>query len=320
MKTREGLTPSKIDHFLAKIKPRPVVALVDDDPVTLDLLDRVLRDEGYEVHRFERAEDLLEQFSRLAPDAIVMEIILPGMNGVSVLDEIRPKSVEEIIPVLMLSKREDPRTKLLAFRKGACDYLTKPFEAEEVAARVRILIRMKILQELLRNYSILDPLTSLYNRRFVLIWLEREMERVKRYGLHLACLLLDLDGFEGVNNENGERFGDFILKEFGHVLKQNTRRADIVGRLQKDEFVVFLPGTSKEQAMILARRLRALLANKTFRQGGKKLKVSFSAGIVGCQAQEAPGPSEFLAQVEEALRKARAVGLGETAVLGMNGS
>lgn len=315
---KEGLTPSKIDHLLAKLKPHPVVAIVDDDPDTLELLERTLEDEGYEVHRFERAEDFLARSHEIKADALVMEAVLSGMNGLSVLDELRPKSPESILPVLILSKNEDPRSKLLAFRRGASDYVIKPFDPEEVAARVRSLVRTRIVQEMIHASAISDPLTSLYNSRFLLIWLQHEMARVKRYGLELSSLLLDLDHFREINERNGEKFGDFLLKEFATLVTQNTRHSDIVGRLQNDEFLIFLPGTSKEQAMLVARRLRLLAAKRNFKFIGKSVQPSFCIGIIGCHSDEAPDPKIFLDRGEEALAKAKAVGFGETAVLGVD--
>lgn len=311
---KDGLTPSKIDQFLAKIKPHPVVALVDDDPQSLDSIARALSDEGYEIHQFTSVEDFLKEFSTMHPDAIVMEAILPGMSGVAALDELRPTSPEEIIPVLIISKKDDVRAKLLAFRKGAFDYLTKPFESEEVAARVRSLVRSKIIQDMLQASSILDPLTTLYNRRFLLVWVEREMERIKRYGLELSCLAVDLDRFQKINEENGADFGDYVLQGFARFITQNLRKSDIVGRVQNDEFLILLPGTSTEEAMIVARRLRRLAQARSFEQGSKKAKPNFCIGITSCHSREVPEASVFLEKAEEALLKAKAVGVGETAV------
>lgn len=315
---KEGLTPSKIDQLLAKVKPHPVVVLVDDDPLTLDLLERSLRDEGCEVHRFSEAEDFLKQFSEIRPDAVVMEAVLPGMSGLSILDELRPKNPEETVPVMILSKKDDPRAKLLAFRRGAFDYVTKPFDSEEVTARVRTLIRNRLLQEMVHVSAISDPLTSVYSQRFLSIWLEREIERVKRYGLELSCLLVDLDRFRQINEEEGERFGDFLLREFAALLTKNTRASDIVGRIQSDQFLVFLPGTTKEQAMLAARRLRHLAEEQTFESAGKKIRPTFCMGIIGCHSDEAPDPLSFLGRAQEALEKAKTVGEGKTAVLGID--
>jgi diguanylate cyclase (GGDEF)-like protein len=299
------------------MKPRPVVAIVDDDGATLDLLERALHDADYEAHRFERAEALLESLKEIQPDAIIMEAVLPGMNGLSALDLLRPKNIEAMIPVLILGKKEELRTKLLAFRKGAFDYVTKPFDAEEVAARIQVLVRNKLLQERLQEFSVSDPLTSVYNRRFILSWLEREIERVKRYGLDLSCLLIDLDSFGQVNRDQGEGFGDFLLQKVAELITDNTRSADIVGRLENDEFVVALPGTSKEQAMVVASRLRKVAGERAFQQRRKKIEPSFSIGIAGCESKRAPNAETFIAKAEEALQRARAVGKGETAVLGI---
>jgi len=315
---KEGMTPSKIDRFLEKISPHPIVALVDDDPVTMESLERTLRDEGYEIYRFSRAEDLLKQFNEIKPDVIVMEAILPGMNGLSALDELRPKSPEEIIPVLILSKKDDLRAKLLAYRRGASDYVTKPFDAEEIAARVRTLIRTKMLQKMLQTSGTADPLTAVYNRRFLSIWLAREIERVKRYGLELSCLLMDLENLPVINEKMGESFGDFIVRELATVVAENTRASDIVGRLESGKFLILLPGTSKEAAMVVARRLRQVAGERNFEQGSKKALPTFSIGIVGCDAKETPHPNTLLEKAEEALAQAKAVGSGETAVLGIH--
>ncbi len=315
---KDGLTPSKIDQFLAKVKPHPVVALVDDDTSTLELLERALRDDGCEVHRFSQAEDFLKRYSEIHPDAIVMEAVLPGMNGLSVLDEIRPKTLGPMIPVLILSKKNDPRAKLLAFRRGAFDYVTKPFDSEEVAARVRSLIRNRLLQEVTEVSAVSDPLTSLYNQRFLSNWLEREIERVKRYELDLSCLFVDLDQFRKINETEGEAFGDFVLREFAALLTEHTRGSDIVGRIENDEFLISLPGTSKEQAMLVARRLRLMASNRSFKLDGKSIQPSFCIGIIGCHADEVSNVKNFLERGQEALAKAKAVGQGQTAVFGMS--
>jgi diguanylate cyclase (GGDEF)-like protein len=312
---KEGLTPSKIDQLLLKLKPHPVVALVDDDLPTLDLLERALHDEGYEVRRFLNAEELLEKHSTFRPDVIVMDAVLPGMSGLSALDELRPKSPEESIPVLIFSDNNDLRAKLLAFRRGAHDYVIRPFEAEEVAARVRSLVRNRILHQMLQITSISDPLTSLYNRRFLSVWLDQELHRIKRYGLDLSCLMMDLDNFKSINEENGERYGDFILSTFAKVVSKNIRGSDIVGRMDNDEFAVFLPGTSKEEAMIVARRLRHSAAGQDFGLNGKKVNPTFCIGITDYHSSENTHANAVFERAREALEKAKSVGTGETAVL-----
>jgi len=314
---KEGLTPSKIDQLLLKHKPAPVVALADEDLQSLDLLERAFRDEGYAVHRYQRSEDLVERFDKIRPDVIVMGAVFSGMSGLSALDTLRPKTPEENIPILILSEKEDLRAKLLAFRRGASDYVVKPFEAEEVAARVRALVRGRMLQRLLEASSVSDPLTSLHNERFLSAWLAQEIARVRRYGLALSCLLVDLDHFREINEEKGEPYGDYLLTAFAKVLVQNIRTSDLAGRLRGGQFLVLLPGTSKEQAMIVARRLRRLAAEQKFVSEGKGVKPSFSIGITGCRSDESPTQEDFLGRAREALARAKSVGSGETAVLGL---
>jgi len=307
---KEGLSTTKIDHLLAKIKPHPVVALVDDDTSTLDLVERALTGEGYALHRFARAEDLLERLLEIRPDVIVMEAILPGISGLSVLEELRPKDPGGMIPVLILSKKIDPRAKLLAFRRGALDYLAKPFDAEELAARVRALVRSRVLLEMARISSVLDPLTLLYNRRFLTNWLGLEIARTRRYKNNLSCLWMDFDGFKRINEEKGERFGDQLLRDFGSLVTENVRSSDVVGRVENDQFLLFLPSTPKEGAMEVGRRLRSLT--------GKRGLPSFCTGIVSYPTGEALDASSFLEKAEEALVKARSVGESQTAVLALD--
>lgn len=290
---KDGLTPSRIDQILAKIRPRQIVALVDDDPLTHDLAGRALRDEGYQVQHFKSAEEFLEQFSKSKPDALVIESVLPGISGLTVLDIIRPKTVEELLPALVLSQKEDIRAKLLAFRRGASDYLVKPFSGEEVAVRVRALTRTKIIRELTQLSSITDPLTQAYNERYLLECLEKEIQRIKRYGLVSSCLLLGFDS---------EKSADGLFKEFSLSLRKNLRGSDTLGRIKSGDFFVLLPHTSKEQAMVVARRLRRLT------------QPSFSMGITTCHAEETLDPRSLLERTQEALNKAKAVGKGQTAV------
>ncbi len=312
--TKEGLNPSKIDQILAKVKPKQVVALVDDDPVTHDLIGRALHDEGYEVHHFRRGEEFLEKLNEISWDAVVVEAILPGVSGLALIDALRPKNLETMIPVLVLSEKEDVRAKLLAFRRGACDYLTKPVFAEEVAVRIRSLTRMKILTEMTRLSSISDPLTSVYNRRFLLTCLEKEIHRVKRYKMQMSCLLLDVDDFHQINSKSGEKFGDFLLKELAGIMLRNLRASDLMGRIGSDEFIALLPHTSKEQSMVVAKRLRCLVQEREFGFEDKKIKLSLSMGIASCLSEEAIDAHDVLEKAEGALTKAKAVGRGETAV------
>lgn len=316
---RAEFTVGKIDRILAKIKPHPVIALVDDDLSTLDLLERILREEKYRIHHFKCAEDFLEEFSEVRPDVVIMEAILPGTSGLSALTDLRIKSSNEIIPVLILSTKSDPRAKALAFRKGAWDYLVRPFDADELAARVRSLIRARAHYEMLRISSISDPLTSVYNRRFLIICLEKEIERVKRYSLDLACLWIDLDGFRRINEQEGERFGDFVLQEFASLLVKNSRSVDLIGRIQNDDFLLLLCGTRKEQAVFLIQRLRCLVERHAFQWNGRKVNPTFCVGVTGCSGGELSEPAFLLARAEEAITKAKAVGVGETAVLGVYG-
>ncbi|GEM_PF-2881311 len=315
---KADLTPAALDRMLAKIKPQPVLALVDDDADTLDLLERILREDKYKIHHFKCAEDLLEEYSEVQPDVIVMEAVLPGMSGISALTDLKLKSQEGIIPVMILSGKADPRAKILAFRRGAWDYLVKPFDADELAVRVRSLVRTRALHQMSQISSVSDPVTSLYNRRLLLIWLEKEIERIKRNGQDLACLWIDLDGFRQINEKQGERFGDFVLQEFAKILGKNSRSADVVGRIQNDEFLVLLPGIRKEEAVFIVQRLKRLVENHSFQWNGKKTNLTFCVGIAGCNGTEAAEAPLFLNRIQEALAKAKAVGEGETAVLGID--
>ena len=312
---KEGLSPSRMDQILAKVKPRQVVALVDDDTLIHDFVGRALHDAGFEVCHFTRAEELLEKREEIRPDAVVLEPVLPGISGLSLLDELWPKRVEEILPILILSKKDDIRAKLLAFRRGAWDYMTKPVDAEEVAVRVRAMTRAKILQEMVQLSAVSDPLTSLHNQRFLLIWLEKEIQRVKRYGLESSCLLLDIDGFRQINSKQGERFGDYLLKELAELMTRNLRGSDVIGRMENDEFLIALPGTSKEQAMVVVRRLRRLASQKDFKWEKKTVTPSFSMGITNCKPRDTVESNGLLERAREALSNAKAVGTAQTVVL-----
>lgn len=315
---KHGLTTRQIDEMLEKLKPHPVVAMVDDDPKTLDLLERVLHDEGFKIHAYQTAEQLLAEYGEIQPDTILMEAVLPGMNGLSCLEELRPKNPDGMTPVLILSKKDDPRSKLLAFRRGAFDYVLKPFNAEEVGARTRALVRAKLLQDFLRDSSISDPVTAVYNIRFLVSWLEREIPRIKRYKQPLSCLAVNVDKIKKPTSAKEEQFEDFVLKKFSKLVSGHLRQSDVVGRLEEDDFLIFLPGTSKEDAVIVARRIRELVSGESFQFKGLKLEPTLSMGILGCNStDEIPPAKKFLERAQEALGQARAVGVGETAVSGL---
>lgn len=312
---KDGLNLTKIDQLLGKIKPEPVIVVIDDDPMTVDLLKRALNDDGVHIYHYLEAEKFLQELPSLLPDLIIMEAVLPGMSGLSVLEELRPKNLESVVPVLILSQKDDPRSKLLAFRRGAMDYLTKPFDVDELAARVRSLLRSKILQDFLKLSSLTDPLTSIPNRRFITKWLELEAARAKRYGKNFSCILAAVDDFASIQEKEGGVFSDFILREVSGLMAKNVRGSDVVGRVEGDRFLALLPDTSKEEAMVLARRLRALAAAHEFKQGKKQIKPTISLGIVESSPAEAGDAPALLQRAENALSKAQSVGKGQTAVL-----
>jgi two-component system, cell cycle response regulator len=294
------------------------ILVADDSLVVRTVVCDQLEEEGYEVVQAVDGESALAQCVALHPDAILLDIEMPGLDGHQVLARLKADAALSDIPVVFLTGRTSTDDMVAGLRAGAHDYLKKPFEPAELIARIGGAVRIKRLQDELRmrneqldQLSRLDGLTGLYNRRHLDLQLEVEGKTAARNHRDLAILMLDIDHFKEVNDQHGHPAGDHVLQEFAVRLQANIRAGDIVGRWGGEEFLVIAPNTSADEAALLAERLRSAIGAEpmVIESGFLTITVSIGGGVGLDQ------PSALVRDADAALYKSKAEGRNRVTVV-----
>ena len=271
--------------------------VVDDDPDSRRLLSISL---GWAGHQIIEAEDGLEAWEKFQVEParlVITDWMMPGLDGMELIARIRANEAEGYTYIIMLTAlREKPQI-VSGLEAGADDYLIKPFDPEELAARVSIGERILKLQASLldsrRNMETLamhDTLTGLLNRRAIHLRALGELNRLKR-GIAsgpLSIILLDIDHFKDINDTHGHDAGDRALQAVAELLEGHVRSYDVLGRWGGEEFLMLLPGTGLTEACAVAERIRATLAGaRPALPDGTRVALSASLGVA---AIDAAGP------------------------------
>lgn len=244
-----------------------VVLVAEDSMVVRALLRAQLREHGYEVVEAADGEQALARAREAHPDVMLLDVDMPRGNGFDVLSALKDDPELAEVPVVFITGRTTAEDAVRGLSLGAHDYLRKPFEAAELAARVHAAVRTKRLQDELRslNHDLTrlagtDNLTGLPNRRHLDEELGRLVARSERHGLPLAVLLLDVDHFKRINDQHGHQVGDEVLVAVAGRFASCLRREDVAGRWGGEEFMVLAPDIDRDGAAALADALRERIA------------------------------------------------------------
>ncbi|MEY4513267.1 MAG: hypothetical protein RLZZ450_5389 [Pseudomonadota bacterium] len=271
-------------------EPRRILA-IDDSVQIQELIAARLRSENVVIVRAMSAADGLVKARAEPPDLVLLDLDLPDASGLEVCRALQSDPKTSAVPVLFLTGTTDPSTKAAALDLGAVDYVTKPFDATELRARVRSALRTKHYQDLLATRAQVDGLTGLWNRAHFDVRLADEISAAKRHQRPLALAMLDLDHFKRINDTYGHPFGDQVLQQVATVLARTVRTSDLVCRYGGEEFVAILRETGADSAVALAERLRtamsklevylpaSLLGGETDSLDGERLEVTVSLGV-----------------------------------------
>jgi diguanylate cyclase (GGDEF)-like protein len=257
------------------------ILIIDDSPADRTLAEFHLAEEDYEIVVADGGAAGLEAAGFEKPDLILLDVRMPDMTGFEVCRRLQESETARMIPVIFLSGTCDISDKIRGLDVGAVDFVSKPFDAFELKARVRAALRTKRLQDVLRDRALIDPLTELYNRRGFDDRLEQEWARSLRYGSVLALVMMDLDGFKKVNDVFGHPAGDSVLRQVARRLADTCRQSDAPFRYGGEEFVFILPQSSAASAEDLAQRLRLAIGSKPFTVAGGDLDLTASFGVAG---------------------------------------
>lgn len=262
-------------------------------------------------------------------DFVISDVMMPTLDGFKLLSVIRSQSRYRDLPVIFLTGQSDSIDKIKGLEIGANDYITKPFDAGELLARVNNLIRMKdlkdeleeknkqleIINKKLEELSVTDALTGLYNRRYFLERLNSEFSRSKRYNICISLLMLDLDHFKRVNDTYGHQKGDDVLRKTSKILKRNCRAHDIVARFGGEEFIMLLCQTDPDGAFIAAERIRKDVEDYRFTwEGGAPFKATISIGISSCPDIKINNMNDLIRIADTSLYEAKKQGRNRVVV------
>ncbi len=262
------------------------ILVADDSMVVRAVLRRQLETDGHTVVEAVNGEEAIDACREYHPDVILLDVEMPVLDGHATLARLKADPQLKDIPVVFLTGRVDTADVVNGLRLGAHDYLRKPFEANELMARVSAALRTKWLQDELRarnaeldRVSRIDMLTNIYNRRHLDEHLRAVISAARRHDRTVGVLIVDIDHFKNVNDEHGHLAGDAVLREVAARLQQAMRTEDALGRWGGEEFLAVLTDTPPEGVRVMAERLRQVVAAAPFTlDDGSQIRVTVSVG------------------------------------------
>ncbi len=270
-----------------------LILVVDDINQNLQVIGEILEKIGYDTTFATSGEQALERVQSAQPDLILLDLMMPGINGLEVCQQLKTNPKFEEVPIIFLTASNEKEHLLAAFDKGAVDYVTKPFNAPELLARVRTHLELKKTREELKaalyeqsrliekleKLATTDPLTGIWNRRYLLSKAEYELDRAIRYQSPFSVLTIDLDKFKQINDLYGHALGDEVLIDVTKNILKLLRKVDCFGRMGGEEFAILLPETDILLAVNVAERIRQQIANLVFNTGDAVLQITSCIGV-----------------------------------------
>jgi two-component system, cell cycle response regulator len=298
------------------LESRPRILVVDDSAVARRLVKQTLEGQPYDLIFARTGQQALDLFEHHRPQLVIMDFVLPDLNGVEICRRMRSAFPSSLVYILMLTAKTDKDSLVEGLQAGADDYLSKPFHHGELVARIGAGIRILDLHhqlhaenKTLEKLALTDPLTGLPNRRAVEDWATRELSGATRHGFSFWVIAVDLDRFKKVNDTFGHEAGDEVLKKFAKILKTYSRRSDICGRLGGEEFLIVITHATAKDVERVVERVRSEIEATPFTFKGCSLRVTASFGISGFEANRPQHDfSTLLAQADGALYSAKRLG------------
>ena len=300
------------------------ILLVDDTRTDRLIMSTYLSKMGHQVTLGENGLQAVELFKSMQPDLLLMDVIMPEMDGYEAAAKIREVS-DEWVPIIFLSARINPEDIIKGIDAGGDDYLTKPINHKVLEAKMKAMQRiaemrhqlieataeLQVANAELKQLVNVDGLTGLANRRYLDEFLAKEVARAIRYKQPLTVIMADADHFKAFNDNYGHLEGDDCLKSIGAALKSVCKRpTDLAARFGGEEFAIVLPDTPQEHSMLMAEKLRAAVECEEIKHEYSSVAqvVTMSLGV--CTLLPEPGDTAevFLQKADEALYRAKQAG------------
>lgn len=304
----------------------PLIVIADDDRITRELLASILRGNGYEVEVVSDGQQAVERMAKGAADLLLLDVMMPRMNGLEACRLIKAMTVESFLPIVLVTVKTDPASRVEGLKIGADDYVCKPFEEGELLARVQAMLRIKHLYDdlqrtrlKLERVSVHDELTGLYNYRYLNVRLGEEFKRSERSHEPLACVVIDLDRLRTWNERGGRQLGDAIIRSAAEVIRRTVREADIVVRYGGDEFLLLLPATHFAGSVSVAERISREVVAQPWGPFTEGERMTLSIGIALYPSRDVRGKEALVKSAEIALHRAKRDGMNRICVFQQEG-
>ncbi|PGH53039.1 diguanylate cyclase response regulator [Azospirillum palustre] len=289
---------------------RPKILVVDDIPSNVHVLSRILKDD-YDIYFATDGEKALDLVQARMPDLVLLDIMMPGMDGFEVCRRIKADPAIHDIPVIFISAKSEVEDETLGLEVGAIDFITKPISPPIVKARVRNHLLLKRQTDLLRSLSFLDGLTGIANRRRFDDAMVREWRRCARSNLPLSLIILDVDHFKAYNDHYGHQAGDECLRMLAELLSDRAKRpSDLVARYGGEEFVCLLPETDGPGAVRVAEGFRTGVAECRIPHAQSPVipYVTISLGVATVIPSADGSPEQLAEMADQLLYRAKRAG------------
>jgi len=280
------------------------ILIVDDIPVSIKVLGELLR-EHYEILVATSGSRAIEVALKNKPDLILMDVVMPGMDGLETCRQLKENAQTAEIPVIFLTAMSESSDVIKGFEVGGQDYIVKPFNKTEVIARVKNHMELRKSKEKIKQYALelerkneelqqllekvnqiamVDFLSGITNRRFAIDRMNEELSRINRGRDGFSLLMIDIDNFKGINDSYGHECGDYVLKRLVNLIKSVLRNYDMMARWGGEEFLIMLPGTEISDATIVAEKIISNVRTQIFTYKGNSFHVTITAGVAQHQA------------------------------------
>lgn len=290
------------------------ILIVDDNKTNCEVLERRLSLQGLKCRTSYDGNSAIEEVKKKVPDLILLDVILPDVNGLELLKLFREEHSRDDLPVIMVSAFNDVDSIAKCIQLGAQDYLPKPLNGTILLAKVISSLERKFFRERERELvnelhvqATTDQLTGIFNRRVVFDSLEKAYDDlVQGNSKGFSVLTLDIDFFKKINDTYGHSGGDEVLKSFANNLNDTISKPNIVGRIGGEEFLAILMETDQKKIVELCNDLRNEITKKSVTYEGEEIKVTFSGGTAN--TSESRNASDLVNKADERLYDAKKSG------------
>lgn len=281
------------------------ILIAEDDTVSRLVLDATLKNLGHDVTAVCDGREAWEALERENFPLLISDWMMPGLDGLELCRLVRAQNYAQYTYIILLTAMGGKTSYLDGMDAGADDFVTKPFDEEQLAARLRVAERILVLHEKLQAQATIDGLTGLLNRTTIVESLTHELDRAGRDGTALGVVLLDLDHFKRVNDTCGHAAGDAVLRTTAQRLKSSMRCYDRVGRFGGEEFLIVAPDCPEGSILALSEKVRQCISEEPVPTPAGQLPVTCSLGAAVSSSDARETGEALLARADAALYRAK---------------